>query len=204
MDTKTTAQPAGIFAQCQTAAKVAAGDARSTTAPEEWHRLCRMVFGHNVVITPATPKTAAVVSREVRTCACPCHEGQEMPVEVLPAPKSSYAQRKAAERPPKAEKAPGSGRCAHCGEPTKGGIFVVGHDAKLKGVLGGALKSYFAGHLTEFPLDDVAELVARRWLKPYQAEQLTGSMMDAAYARSQEEGFLAARVEMRQNAAVSV
>jgi hypothetical protein len=31
---------------------------------------------------------------------------------------------------------PTSGRCEHCGEPTKGGRFVPGHDAKLKGDLG--------------------------------------------------------------------
>ncbi len=38
------------------------------------------------------------------------------------------------ERKPAADR-PTSGRCQHCGEPTKGGKFVAGHDAKLKGDL---------------------------------------------------------------------
>lgn len=38
-------------------------------------------------------------------------------------------------RRPRGPAHPRVGRCEHCGEPTKGGKFVVGHDAKLKGLL---------------------------------------------------------------------
>lgn len=39
----------------------------------------------------------------------------------------------AGERPPRRGSEPKP--CAHCGEMTKGGTFVMGHDAKLKGIL---------------------------------------------------------------------
>ena len=48
-------------------------------------------------------------------------------------------------------------RCEHCGEPTKGGKFVAGHDAKLKGLLLAAAK--------ELDVDAYAEMVARSWVK---------------------------------------
>lgn len=50
---------------------------------------------------------------------------------------------------------PTSGRCEHCGEPTKGGRFVAGHDAKLKGDLKRAAES---GHL-----ESLIELLVRNW-----------------------------------------
>lgn len=52
---------------------------------------------------------------------------------------------------------PTSGRCIHCGAPTKGGLFVAGHDAKLKGILLGAAKSG--------DVEALAEIVYRGWLK---------------------------------------
>jgi hypothetical protein len=61
---------------------------------------------------------------------------------------------KAAKREQRAA-APKVGRCEHCGEPTKGGRFVAGHDAKLKGELKRAAE---AGDL-----DAGAELVLRNW-----------------------------------------
>lgn len=36
---------------------------------------------------------------------------------------------------PKRTTKPGTGRCHHCGQPTKGGKFIPGHDAKLKAEL---------------------------------------------------------------------
>jgi len=60
--------------------------------------------------------------------------------ETRPAPKSSR---------------PNTGTCEHCGEPTKGGRFVAGHDAKLKGDLKRAAE---AGDL-----DALVELIVRNW-----------------------------------------
>lgn len=48
-------------------------------------------------------------------------------------------------------------RCEHCGEPTKGGKFVAGHDAKLKGELLTAAK--------ELDAEALAEIITRSWLK---------------------------------------
>ena len=53
---------------------------------------------------------------------------------------------------------PTSGRCEHCGEPTKGGRFVAGHDAKLKGDL---IRAGAEGDVAA-----VAEAMARNWYKP--------------------------------------
>lgn len=53
------------------------------------------------------------------------------------------------------ETKPTSGRCEHCGDPTKGGRFVAGHDAKLKGLL---KKQAELGQL-----DAIVELLARDW-----------------------------------------
>lgn len=55
------------------------------------------------------------------------------------------------------EPKPTSGRCEHCGQPTKGGKFVAGHDAQLKGVLLRAAR--------EGDVEAYAEMVWRRWDK---------------------------------------
>lgn len=50
------------------------------------------------------------------------------------------------------------GVCHHCGEPTKGGIFVAGHDAKLKGELKRAAQ--------DGDIDALAEILYREWPQP--------------------------------------
>ena len=50
---------------------------------------------------------------------------------------------------------PGGGRCQHCGEATRGGLFLAGHDAKLKGEL---MRAGQAGDV-----DAIVELHARGW-----------------------------------------
>lgn len=52
---------------------------------------------------------------------------------------------------------PTSGACHHCGAPTKGGKFVIGHDAKLKGELLRAAKA--ASN------EAAAEMMLRGWWK---------------------------------------
>lgn len=66
---------------------------------------------------------------------------------------------RATERKPRGEPKPTSGVCHHCGEPTKGGRFVAGHDAKLKGIL----KRRAVDHGSAWA---VAEAIARDWFKP--------------------------------------
>ncbi len=66
------------------------------------------------------------------------------------------------ERRERQEARPKVGSCHHCGAPTKGGKFVVGHDAKLKGELvreaQGLLDEPWA-----VPVDAVLELLVRGW-----------------------------------------
>lgn len=52
---------------------------------------------------------------------------------------------------------PLGGRCNHCGEPTKGGRFIAGHDAKLKGDL---MRSAVEGNVKS-----ILEMLIRGWLK---------------------------------------
>jgi hypothetical protein len=57
----------------------------------------------------------------------------------------------------KGEGRPTTGECHHCGEATKGGRFVAGHDSKLKGILVRVAQG--GGPVA------VAEMLARGWLK---------------------------------------
>jgi hypothetical protein len=60
--------------------------------------------------------------------------------------------RRAARGTARASRRTGGGHCHHCGEPTKGGRFVPGHDAKLKGDL-----------IREATTEAEAERIIRRW-----------------------------------------
>lgn len=99
------------------------------------------------------------------------------------------------ERKPTADR-PTSGRCEHCGEPTKGGKFVVGHDAKLKGIL---LKDGLEGSH-----EAVAELMARgpAWFKkPERFDPGVVRQADELIQSIPTHEFLAQRVAQRQEAA---
>lgn len=75
------------------------------------------------------------------------------------------AERGDPDRPskPKRERGPArptSGTCHHCGAPTKGGKFVAGHDAKLKGEL-----------VREGTIDAAIETLCRDWpIKTFNAK----------------------------------
>lgn len=70
-------------------------------------------------------------------------------------------------RPPRANgSAPRSkeGRCQHCGDPTKGGLFAPGHDAKLKGQLAKVVEDV-QGTRKADRVVAAAEMIARGWVK---------------------------------------
>lgn len=78
--------------------------------------------------------------------------------EARRAEQARLGQGEGGERPRKVKEAdPLGGRCNHCGEPTKGGRFVAGHDAKLKGDLMRAAVGG-DGHA-------ILEMLHRGWLK---------------------------------------
>lgn len=59
---------------------------------------------------------------------------------------------------------PKSGRCQHCGGATKGGLFVAGHDANLKGDLQRRMLD-LQGTRKADRVAAAAELIARGWLR---------------------------------------
>ena len=101
----------------------------------------------------------------------------------------------AGEKPPKVKSGKKPQPCQHgCGEMTKGGLFVMGHDAKLKGILMRAAESGDIESLTELSL--------RSWLPStgrgrdrYTAADLARA--DERVAETNTEAFLAARVAER-------
>lgn len=94
------------------------------------------------------------------------------------------------QRKPRGPGRPTSGRCEHCGEPTKGGRFVAGHDAKLKGDLKRAAE---AGDD-----DAIVELLCRSW--PVHTLKVEPERLQAATLRADGVAgaeFIAARVAAR-------
>lgn len=93
----------------------------------------------------------------------------------------------------RSEPRPTSGRCHHCGLPTKGGRFVAGHDAKLKGDL------KRAAELGD--VDAVVEAMIRNWPTKW---KMPNGTLEAADARMGEladyDAFLAARNNERWRA----
>lgn len=87
--------------------------------------------------------------------------------------------------------------CQHCGEMTKGGLFVMGHDAKLKGIL---MRAGADGDVVS-----IVELKLRGWFPTAGrgADRYTAGDVRAADELIQEvktEDFLAERVAIRLEA----
>lgn len=100
------------------------------------------------------------------------------------APGGSAAVRE--RKPPK----PKVGVCAHCGEATRGGTFVAGHDAKLKGIL--QRIAIDQGASSDARVDAIAEQLARGWHKGSWPDKLVTSLRgtgdsDEAKAQSLKE-----------------
>lgn len=87
---------------------------------------------------------------------------------------------------------PMGGRCNHCGEPTKGGRFVAGHDAKLKGDL---KRAAIAGEV-----DALVEILARGWLPKGKSTSQYDAVMEQALVAHEAEpsdATIARRTEAR-------
>jgi hypothetical protein len=173
-----------LMGQCGTAEQVEEGMVKSPTTPEEWHELCpvgifqagkwrvtlcvhewhernpkcrecrRHVEGDALDATSrCLDREDCIQANQVRLYDSPGHRAIEAIRERVEEVKASQPKR---ERTP-TEARPTSGSCHHCGAPTKGGKFVAGHDAKLKGEL---IREAEAGSAVA-----VAEQIARGWLK---------------------------------------
>jgi hypothetical protein len=94
----------------------------------------------------------------------------------------AYTTANGGARKPRARKA-GSGICEHCGQPTKGGRFIPGHDAKLKAIL-------------ERDTSDeaMAERVLRGWIK---GSDGVGARGPISKFIKQGDGFLRSRIAAR-------
>lgn len=98
----------------------------------------------------------------------------------------------------------GSGRCEHCGEPTSGGKFKMGHDMKLKGELFRAVRNAQTPQERARSVHALAELMIRGWVpkdldqasepKPTKVWQMAERIYNNAANRDQ---FLADRIKGR-------
>jgi hypothetical protein len=229
-----------VFMSCRTARGIAAGVARSTVPPEEWHAMCHGAYiKQEKVKGSKTGETREVIRR----CACECHidehkcidckrtdtELKPFGVQCLdPAECAAYKQAKLEADPryikmmeaarevsairaanrereavtvdddgepivrePRTPKVTNELGCHHCGETTKGGLFVAGHDMKLKGLLLRAARAGDANALAEF--------MERGWYKGKpEAHKLTPELVAAAEALDTNSStWLAARVAER-------
>ncbi len=209
-----------IFGQCRTAALVEAGAVRSTTTVAEWHALCRgATVGRNArVSTCECPCHAGqarcvdcgasttedfiidsngrCIDREACVGRLKARMDANPVLAGVRARRADVARTQASRGPSK----PKVGRCEHCGEPTGGGRFLPGHDAKLKGKLIGNLRGYLKGHydgdLNPLVLD-AAELYARNWMPPALEADLGVQFTADAAQVADQPGFVAARTEAR-------
>lgn len=97
----------------------------------------------------------------------------------------------------------GSGHCEHCGLPTKGGRFVPGHDAKLKGDLQREAQS----DDPKIRIPALVESAIRaadntKWAIPPSNDEDANAVQDALLVGEPE--FLAARIAAREAAVLEV
>lgn len=200
--------------QCGTADDLEAGEISSTTSVDGWHRLCPIAYlggGRLTICThdwhDANPRCR--VCRQDRhhdyldgTSACLdralCFETRETDMATDPrferlraivARAQVESEGVRAERRERRESSPGrpsSGSCHHCGGPTKGGKFIAGHDAKLKGEL-----------IREATAEAVAEAMFRGWYKIGRYPELEPLASKIVDERGSEE-FIQERNEARQ------
>jgi len=96
-------------------------------------------------------------------------------------------------RTPKAK----TGACHHCGEQTKGGLFVAGHDAKLKGDLQRLAVNTDLGDQAR--VDAIAEQLARGWHKsPVPVAVYRGAKATANEGESASDAASRAKLEAEQ------
>lgn len=115
---------------------------------------------------------------------------------------------KAAKAPAKAKAEPKAprvarakvGRCQHCGEPTKGGLFVPGHDAKLKGQLAKIVETT-TGESVKRKADRVtaaAEMIVRGWVKKALPDEIAPDALAMVEKSKLSEAEFAAKLSERR------
>ena len=218
MNTKVRTGPV-IFGQCQTARLIEEGKVNSTVSAQGWHDLCRgATVGRNARVTACecdchegqvrctdcglVTLEADVVGADNRCVDREACSGRlQARLDANPAMAGIRARRaettrKEASRGPSKPK---TGRCEHCGAPTSGGRFAMGHDAKLKyglqGNLKGWLKGHFDGELGGLE-DDATELYTRNWMPPEVESRLPEGFVAKAKSKVSTE-FVAARNRAR-------
>lgn len=150
--------PSRLTSWCKTAQLVDAGTVATETSGPQWHSKCKgVLLGANGQVQCVCPcgchkdqkrcsdcgtEDAELDPATLRCANRPhCAERIQRALEATDIWKLAEESRRRAAaatsdtlRAPSATR-PREGRCQHCGEPTRGGIFLPGHDAKLKGEL---------------------------------------------------------------------
>lgn len=166
---------------CKTAGLVDAGTVATDATGPEWHSKCKgVLLGGNGQVQSVCP---CVCHKGQKRCSdCGTEDSELNPAtlrcvnrthcaERIQAKLESSAKWKmlqecvaagravAAQREPRvpSQARAREGTCQHCGEPTRGGIFLPGHDAKLKGSLRKAALSSAAD------VDAMVEVIVRGW-----------------------------------------
>lgn len=212
---------------CTTERKVRDGSEPSAqykgTDPFLHHRLCK---GCDCPHHLADEKRCALCNRTVRPGETQCtddpvacqarHEKAIVNAdraEELRARQIGIAAARSTERKERKASEPRAttGACEHCGAPTKGGKFAIGHDAKLKSILAGqALGQQGASINWKLQADALAELMIRGWItkkvdeegNPKPSKQWMAATKIYNDAKGRDE-WLAARIAARIKEAVT-
>lgn len=195
---------------CDTAKRVEAGTIQSTTTPKGWHDMCRggrCACGCSEGKAQCAECGGRIPPEEGTECADTkeCQARQRRQEEAARRSKEMAQMReqirkersKAAldengqPKPPRPKAEPKlPGRCEHCGDTTKGGRFVAGHDAKLKGIL---IKEARGGK-GKAAVEACAEILVRNW----PCKDVDAGVMEKAQAIIDgDPGWLQARVIKR-------
>lgn len=204
------------FQYCHNAELVLAGVLNSTVSPDVFHDKCpgAVAAPDGVYLCSCECHagkrhclTCGVESTELNEfghciddagCADRLHHSllEDPRWQAIQAAKEAAAAARAEEAPERAEKArqrrestKAPRRCAHCGEATKGGLFVMGHDMKLKGALLRAAR--------DGDVDAMAEFILRGWGKGAKIHKVNETLYAMAEAVGNSGPWLTARTERR-------
>lgn len=203
-----------LFGHCRTADLVENGTVQSTTDADGWHALCKgaTILPNGSILRCSCPHhvgehrciDCGEIDVELQPMGVRCEDREACAARILAKREADPRHRKwleiarkAAEataeneriRPARSDGRTGQ-RCHHCGEPTKGGSFVMGHDMKMKGML---LRAARAGDERA-----LAEFMARGWFKDARTHKIPDAVLAAADQVQWNSGpWLNARIEDR-------
>lgn len=189
---------------CSTEQLALEGRLRSTTAPEGWHRLCRAAncsCPNHDGEARCRHCGESLGTEGAEECANQAACADRVKRQLLAHPKHAQIEeaRKHAEKAradkPKGDRARGSGRCEHCGGPTAGGKFQMGHDMKLKGhlfrIARGQTNARFDAQVAA-----AAEIMLRKWNEA----DIQPDVLEAAHElidHPKSDAWLQGRIEKR-------